>query len=386
MKKIYLDYNATTPVRPEVVAAMIPYFEDKFLNPSSTYEDALSISKSKRAVEQTLAAFFNDNDGKFIFTGSATESNNMAIRGILSSRRNHLITTNVEHPAVFTLAKALEKDGFEVTFLKVDSDGKLDIVELIDSIKRNTAVVSIMHANNETGVVFDIEQLSGIVKGTDPNIIFHVDATQSVGKLKIDLAKNFRNVDMFSFSGHKIYGPKGIGVLYIRRGVAVRPLILGGHQEDGLRAGTENMPYIIGLGMAIELLDFRDLSPLQRLLEDRILAEIPDAIINGRNSHRLNNTTNVSFRAIEGEGLIYVLANNNILASTGSACSTGSLALSQVLQAMHVPIDYAHGTIRFSLGIHSSAEEINYLLPILKEGVAGLRDLSPYWQEEIFIS
>ncbi len=392
MKTIYADNNATTQVDPQVFEAMTPYFVENYFNPGSIYKQGEAISEIVENSREVIARLIGAESNEVTFTGSASEANNMAIKGVLESNpdRKHIITTSVEHPSVHSLCKDLERNGYEVTYLPVDSNGNLDIVALIDSIRPDTAIVSIMHANNETGVIFPINKLSQVVKKTDPLIAFHTDATQTIGKMDINITRDFPFVDMLSFSGHKIYAPKGVGVLYKKPLVLARPLIVGGHQEKGQRAGTENVPYIVATAKALEIAysKFEDIDPfgeptLETRLRDRlerfVLNNIKGIKINGAKAERLGGTTSISFLGIEGEGLIYGLSENGICCSTGSACSSGNLEPSHVLKAMGIPFEYAHGTLRFSFGrfnIESDVEAIEKTLPPI---VQNLRRLSPFW-------
>jgi cysteine desulfurase len=391
MRIVYADNNATTAVAPEVVEAMNPFFHESYFNPSSMYEPAQRVHEALDRARQTVARHFGLADAKpILFTGCASESNNAAIFGAVKAnpQRRHIITTAVEHPAVLEVCKTLEREGCRITWLEVDSDGNLDLGEFIRALSPDTLLVSVMHANNETGVVFPIEQLARLTKETDPSIIFHCDATQSVGKLRIDLAEEYQNVDLLSFSGHKLHAPKGIGVLYIKPGTPCRPLLIGGHQEAGRRAGTENMPYIVGLARALELAEeaFEDEETRVRGLRDRlertIEATIPNVQINGRGAKRLPNTLNVSCHYVEGEGMLYQLSAAGICASSGSACTSGSLEPSHVLRAMKVPFTAVHGSVRFSLSRYNTDADIDHILKVFPGMVANLRRLSPYWDQQ----
>jgi cysteine desulfurase len=391
MKITYLDNNATTRVAPEVYEAMIPYFTEDYFNPSSMYEPARQTGKAISSARKAIADCLGGVDPKeILFTGSATESNNTAIVGTAhgNPNRRHIITTTVEHPAVLEVCRELEHSGYKVTYLSVDRDGKLDIREFIRALSPNTLLVSIMHANNETGVIFPIDQLSRITKQTDPSIIFHTDATQTVGKLSIDLLSGFPYVDLLSFSGHKLHAPKGVGVLFMRRGVRCRPFMLGGHQEDGRRAGTENVPYIVGISKALRLAmehrerDEAQIEKLRDRLENSLLKGIPSVQVNGKGAPRLPNTLNISFHYIEGEGMLFQLSGYDICASSGSACTSGSLEPSHVLRAMKVPFTAIHGSIRFSLSRYNTDEDIDKVLEVFPKIVASLRKLSPYWDNE----
>ena len=390
MKPIYVDNNATTAVAPEVIESMLPYLEEEYFNPSSMYEAsrpaADAVEKSRRAV----ASFLNAGiPSQIIFTSCATESNNTAILGAAKANpgRRHVITTSVEHPAVLEVCKELARSGHDVTFLPVDRSGQLDVRDFVRALTPETLLVTIMHANNETGVIFPIEELSRLTKETDSSILFHTDATQSVGKLPIDLRGAFRNVDMLSLSGHKMHAPKGIGALFIRRGVACRPFMIGGHQEDGRRAGTENVPYIVGLAKACELAEAnREQEERVRILRDRLQEALEERIshleINGGGAPRLPNTLNVACHYIEGEGILYQLSSQGICASSGSACTSGSLEPSHVLKAMNVPFTAMHGSVRFSLSRYNGEKDIDRIIEVFPEVVRSLRRLSPYWDSE----
>ena len=305
-----------------------------------------------------------------------------------SPNRRHVITTAVEHPAVLGVCKELAREGCDVTFLGVDRDGNLDLGEFIRALRPDTLLVTIMHANNETGAIFPIEQLSRLTKETDPAILFHTDATQSVGKLPIDLRRAFQHVDMLSFSGHKVHAPKGVGGLYIKRGARWRPYLIGGHQEDGRRAGTENVPYIVGLAKALELAaaGFDNENTRVRGLRDRLQREIEQRIpyveVNGRGAERLPNTLNVSCHGVEGESMLFQLSAHGICASSGSACTSGSLEASHVLTAMNVPGTAVQGSVRFSLSRYNSEADVDGIIEAFPEMVANVRRISPYWDQE----
>jgi cysteine desulfurase len=298
-----------------------------------------------------------------------------------------VITTTVEHPAVLEVCKDIQRNGYEVTWLEVDRDGRLDVAQFVRALRPDTLLVSIMHANNETGVLFPIEQLARLTKETDPSIVFHCDATQSVGKLRINLADEYGHVDLLSFSGHKLHAPKGIGVLYIRPGTPCRPLLIGGHQEAGRRAGTENMPYIVGLARALELAEehFADEEMRVRGMRDRLeqtlAASIPHVQINGGGAPRLPNTSNIACHFIEGEGMLFELSSVGICASSGSACTSGSLEPSHVLRAMNVPFTAVHGSVRFSLSRYNTDADIDHIVKEFPGVVSNLRRMSPYWDQ-----
>jgi cysteine desulfurase len=391
MKIIYLDNNATTRVAPEVLEAMTPYFTEEYFNPSSMYDAARQTAHALAAARKSIADCLGGVDAKeILFTGCATESNNTAILGAAHANpnRKQIITTAVEHPAVLEVCRELERNGYRVTYLGVDRDGNLDIREFIRALSPNTLLVSIMNANNETGVIFPIEQLSRITKQTDPSIIFHTDATQTVGKLPINLAHGLPYVDLLSFSGHKLHAPKGVGVLFIRRGTRCRPYMLGGHQEDGRRAGTENVPYIVGIAKALQMSvengerDEAKIMQLRDRLERALVEKIPSVQVNGRGAPRLPNTLNISFHYIEGEGMLFQLSAFGICASSGSACTSGSLEPSHVLRAMKVPFTAIHGSVRFSLSRYNTEEDIDRTIEVFPQIVANLRKLSPYWDNE----
>lgn len=388
MNIIYADNNATTRVAPEVFEAMTPFFTDEYFNPSSMYEPAQHVAKALAEARQEIANHFGRVAPKqILFTSCATESNNTAILGTAraNSKRKHIITTSVEHPAVLEVCKDLARRGYRVTFLPVDTDGNLDIGEFIGALTPDTLLVTVMHANNESGVIFPIEQLSRLTKETDPAIVFHTDATQSVGKIPIDLQTDFRHVDLLSFSGHKLHAPKGVGALFIRRGTPCRPFMIGGHQEEGRRGGTENVPYIIGLAKALTLAvethdeDEARVRKLRDRLETALEASIPNVQVNGKAAPRLSNTLNIACHYIEGEGMLYQLSDFGICASSGSACTSGSLEPSHVLTAMNVPFTAVHGSVRFSFSRYNTEEEIDRIIEVFPEVVANLRNLSPYW-------
>jgi len=391
MKIVYADNNATTAVAPEVYEAMVPFLTEHYFNPSSMYEPAQVVGRFVKKAREKIARFFNLDDARqIVFTSCATESNNAAIQGVVRAnpRRRHVVTTAVEHPAVLEVCKELERQGCEVTFLGVDRHGNLSIDEFIRALRPDTLLVTVMHANNETGVIFPVEELSRLTKETDPSIVFHTDATQSVGKLPIDLQGSFKHVDLLSFSGHKLHAPKGVGALFIRRGTPVRPFMIGGHQEGGRRAGTENVPYIIGLAKAVELAarDLEQETNHVRRLRDRLEAALLERItwleVNGRGAPRLPNTLNLACHYVEGEAMLYELSSQGICASSGSACTSGSLEPSHVLRAMDVPFTAIHGSIRFSLSRYNTDEDIDRIIEVFPQVVANLRRLSPYWDAQ----
>ena len=329
---IYLDNNATTAVAPEVVEVMAPYFGEEYFNPSSVYERAKGAAVALRTARAEVARFLGASaPEEIIFTSCATESANAAIQGAMRANpgRRHAIATSVEHPAVDEVCKDLARQGYEVTFLPVDRAGRCDVRDLIRALRTDTALVSIMHANNETGVIFPIGEFARVVKETDPGIVFFTDATQTAGKFPLDLAGELRHVDLLCLSGHKLHAPKGVGILFVRRGTAWRPWMLGGHQEGGRRAGTENVPYIVGLAAALRLAatDHSGVEERIRRLRDRLEEGLTRSIsyveVNGAGAARLPNTLNISVHFIEGEGILYQLNDHGICASSGSACTSG---------------------------------------------------------------
>jgi cysteine desulfurase len=385
VKTVYVDNNATTKVAPDVLEEMLPYFSEFYGNPSSMHFFGGQVQKKVNEAREKVADLLGADPSEVVFTSCGTESDNAAILGTLDSypEKRHLITTRVEHPAVGNVSTYLGRKGYRVTELSVDREGRLDLDELRESLTEETALVTIMYANNETGVIFPIEEIADIVKAR--GISFHTDAVQTVGKIPIDQKKS--RVDMLSLSGHKLHAPKGIGVLYIRKGTKFSPFMIGGHQEKGRRGGTENVPYIIGLGKACELakkyLDEENtrIKTLRDYLEAKLLEKIPNTLINGDRVHRLPNTVSLSFEYVEGESILLLLSDLGICASSGSACTSGSLEPSHVLRAMGVPFTAAHGSIRFSLSIYNNKEEMDYIIENLPPIIQRLRDISPFWKD-----
>jgi cysteine desulfurase len=385
VKTVYVDNNATTKVAPDVLEEMLPYFSEFYGNPSSMHFFGGQVQKKVNEARDKVADLLGADPSEVVFTSCGTESDNAAILGTLDSypEKRHLITTRVEHPAVENVSTYLGRKGYRVTELSVDREGRLDLDELRESLTEETALVTIMYANNETGVIFPIEEIAEIVKAR--GIPFHTDAVQTVGKIPIDQKK--LRVDMLSLSGHKLHAPKGIGVLYIRKGTKFSPFMIGGHQEKGRRGGTENVPYIIGLGKACELakkhLDEENtrVKTLRDYLEAKLLEKIPNTLINGDRVHRLPNTVSLSFEYVEGESILLLLSDLGICASSGSACTSGSLEPSHVLRAMGVPFTAAHGSIRFSLSIYNNKEEMDYIIENLPPIIQRLRDISPFWKD-----
>ena len=384
MKMIYLDNNATTRVAPEVVEAMLPYLKDFYGNPSSMYEFARQAETEIERARTALAALLGADPREIVFTSCGTESDNTAIWAALRANpdKRHIITTRVEHAAVKNLGTFLSKNGYRVTFVPVDGKGRLDQDYLLDHLSDDTAIVSVMWANNETGVIFPVEEIAAQV--CEKGVVFHTDAVQAVGKITIDLDLN--GIDMLSLSGHKLHGPKGIGAIYVRKGTRFSPFLIGGHQEGGRRGGTENVASIAGLGRASELAaanmreEITRVRALRDALETGILARVPNVIVNGDRDNRLPNTANISFEYIEGESILLMLDALGICASSGSACTSGSLEPSHVLRAMGVPFTAAHGSIRFSLSTFNTREEIDHVVEHLPAVVERLRELSPYWE------
>jgi cysteine desulfurase len=384
---IYLDNNATTRVAPEVLDEMLPCLRDLYGNPSSMHTFGGQLHRKIEEAREKVAALLNAHPEEIIFTSCGTESDNTAIMSAVESlpRKKHVITTRVEHPAVLNFCRHLARKGYRVTFVPVNTFGQLDMDVLYKSVDDDTAVVSLMYANNETGVIFPIAEIAEKLK--ERGVPFHTDAVQAGGKLPLDLKK--LPVDMLSLSGHKLHAPKGIGVLYVRRGTRFSPYIIGGHQEKGRRAGTENVASIIGLGKACELATQflqKEASDLKRLcdrLESALLKSCPDARINGDIENRLPNTTNMSFEYIEGEAILLRLNEFGICASSGSACTSGSLEPSHVLRAMGVPYTAVHGSIRFSLSRYNTEKEIDRVVEVMPGIVRELREYSPFGRENI---
>ncbi|MCG6553479.1 MAG: cysteine desulfurase NifS [Candidatus Magnetominusculus sp. LBB02] len=383
-KKVYLDNNATTAVAPEVLEEMLPLLKDSYGNPSSSYSFGVAVRESIERARSVVAASINALPEEIIFTSCGTESDNTAILSALEAHpdKRHIITTAVEHPAVLNVCRRMEGRGYAVTYLRVDSDGRLDTKAFEDALTDDTAVVSIMFANNETGVMFPIEALGRLIKRTQgKNALFHTDAVQAVGKVPVDVQK--LNVDMLSLSGHKLHAPKGVGALYVRKGTPFYPLIIGGHQEHGYRSGTENAASIAGLGKACELStvglteEAVYLGKLRDKLEAAVLSACTGAIINGRAAERLPNTSSISFEHIDGEAILMLLDNSGIYAASGSACSSGSGKPSHVLEAMSVPVSAVHGSIRFSLSRYNDSADIDRLIDILPGVITKLREISP---------
>ena len=387
MDVIYVDNNATTRVAPEVIEEMLPYFGDLYGNPSSMHTFGGTVGRKVREAREKVAHLIGALPEEIVFTGCGTESDNTAINAAIESNpgKKHIVATRVEHPAVKNLFEHLSKKGYRTTFIPVDHQGRLDIDALEKSLTDDTAIVSIMLANNETGVMFPIEEITQRVR--ERGIVFHTDAVQTVGKIPVDVKK--AGVDMLSLSGHKIHAPKGIAALYVRKGVKFTPFLIGGHQERGRRGGTENVSSIIGMGKACELAvdhlkeQAGRVKTLRDRLESGLLKGTPKALINGDREHRLPNTTSISFEYVEGESILLMMDRLGICASSGSACTSGSLEPSHVLRAMGVPFTAAHGSIRFSLSVYNTEKEIDFIIKELPPIIAKLREISPFWKPEI---
>ncbi len=388
MRPVYLDNNATTRVDPRVVEAMLPFFTEQFGNASSMHSFGSEVGTSLKAARQQIQALLGAaHDHELIFTSGGTESDNAAILSALDTQtgRDEIITSAVEHPAILSLCEYLEKSrGVTVHVIPVDARGLLDIEAYRKALGPKTAVVSMMWANNETGTLFPVEQLAELAH--EVGALFHTDAVQAVGKIPIDLKSN--TIDMLSLSGHKLHGPKGIGALYVRKGVRFRPLVRGGHQERGRRAGTENTPSIIGLGKAAELAlahmeeEQTRIRALRDRLESGLVQQIGRCFVTGDTRNRLPNTCNIAFEYIEGEAILLLMNKAGIAASSGSACTSGSLEPSHVMRAMKVPYTAAHGSIRFSFSRENDGEDVDRVLDVVPGIIEKLRTLSPFWRKD----
>ncbi|QCC85847.1 cysteine desulfurase NifS [Desulfovibrio desulfuricans] len=382
MKTIYFDNNATTAVAPEVREAILPYLGEFYGNPSSMHTFGGQVADAVETARENMAALLGASPDEIIFTSCGSESDNAAIWSATQTQpeKRHLITTRVEHPAVLSVMQHWERQGYRVTYLGVDNKGRLDLDEYAAALTSDTALASIMFANNEVGNIYPIQQMAEMAK--DKGILFHTDAVQAVGKTPIDLAH--LPVDMLSLSGHKLHAPKGIGVLYVRKGVRFRPFLRGGHQEKGRRAGTENVPYIAGLGAAAKLAATHmqeervNVALLRDRLEKGLVERIPDCMVNGDVENRLPNTTNIAFKNVEGEAILLMLDRLGVCASSGSACTSGSLEPSHVLRAMGVPFTFAHGSIRLSLSRYSTQEEVDFVIENFPDVIKTLRMISPF--------
>ena len=385
---IYLDNNATTKVDDNVLEEMLPYLKDEYANASSMYDFASKPAKALKEARIQIRDFVGAKDEKEIyFTSCGSESANMAIKGVVNcnKEKRHIITTKIEHPCVLNPYKELETQGYEVDYLGVNADGELQIDELKEKLRKDTALVSVMWANNETGVINPVEEIADIIKTRSPETKFFVDGVQAAGKIPIDV-KNTQ-IDLLGVSGHKFHAPKGVGALYVKSGTRITPLINGGHQERGLRAGTENVPYIVGLGKACELasdaLDFelREVKRLRDKLEKGILNNVFNSRLNTNSLNRVPNTTNIGFQYVEGELILLHLSDLGICASSGSACTSGSLEPSHVLRAMGVPFTALHGSIRFSLSRFTTEKDVDFVIENMPKIMDKLTKLSPYQKE-----
>lgn len=376
---IYLDNNATTMVAPEVVQAMLPFYSSMYGNPSSMHTFGGQVGRYIREAREQIAGALGANPDEIIFTACGSEGDNTAIHAATAAQpdKKHIITTKVEHPAVLETIRAYEKKGYEITLLDVDEKGELSLDQLEASFRPDTALVSVMWANNETGNLYPIEKISEMCQ--EHKVLLHTDAVQAVGKHPIDLSKT--HIDYLVLSGHKLHAPKGVGALYVRRRSPYSPFMLGGHQEKGRRAGTENTASIVALGKAMTLFasdNHPHIAMLRDKLENALLIQIPDSRLNGHKTHRLCNTTNISFKNVEGEAILLLMDQAHICASSGSACASGSLDPSHVLRAMDVPFNYAHGSIRFSLSRYTTEEEIDHTIAVMPGIIEKLRGLSPF--------
>ncbi len=385
---IYLDNNATTKVDEKVLEAMLPFLKEEYANPSSMYDfakkPAAAIKEARAQVREFLGA---ENEKDIFFTSCGSESANTAIKGVLNcnKEKRHIITTKVEHPCVINTYKELEKNGYEVDYIGVNSQGQLDIEELKSRLRKDTALVSVMWANNETGVIYPVEEIAEIIKTKSPETRFFVDAVQAAGKIPINVKDT--TIDLLGISGHKFHAPKGVGVLYVKPDVRITPLINGGHQERGLRAGTQNVPYIVGIGKAAELaqsaLDYelKEVKRLRDRLEDGILKNVFNARLNTAISDRVPNTTNIGFEYVEGELILLHLSDIGVCASSGSACTSGSLEPSHVLRAMGIPFTALHGSIRFSLSRFTTEKEVDFVIEQMPAIMDKLASISPFQDE-----
>jgi len=391
MNRVYLDYNATTPVEPEVLDAMLPYFSGEFGNASSIHTFGQKARAAVETAREQVAALIGARPQEIFFTSGGTESDNHAIFGITGSFANasksrpHVITSFVEHEAVLNACQALEKQGVDVTYLHVDQDGLIDLEDLRGAIRKETALITIMHANNELGAIQPVEEIGRIAK--DADVYFHTDAVQSAGKLPIDV--NQFQLDLLSLSGHKLYAPKGIGALYVRGGTRLKQLLYGGHHQRGMRPGTENVAGIVGLGKAAEIArqtlanDAKRLSALRDQLEHGLLHRVPHSRVNAARAPRTPNTANLVFPGVEGEALLIALDLKGLACSTGAACSSGAVEPSHVLTAIGLPAEEARASLRFSLGRQTTQADIDFALQVVPAAVAQLRQLSPTYQKAV---
>lgn len=389
-KQVYLDNNATTKVDPEVLESMLPFLKDDYANPSSMYNPARKSAKAIENARKQVADFFNiENEKQILFTSCATESANTAIKGVLgqyaTKEKNHIITTQVEHPCVLSTYEELEKQGYSASYVGVDKNGDIDIDNFLSKITDKTVLISIMHANNETGTIYPVYEIASEAKKINKDVKVFVDGVQAAGKININLEGT--DIDFYSISGHKFHAPKGVGALYVKKGNLFKPLLNGGHQENSLRAGTQNTPYIVGLGKACELakagLEY-ELTEIKRMrdeLEQGILSQLKNAKLNSKGTKRVPNTTNIGFEYIEGELILLYLNDLGIYASSGSACTSGSLDPSHVLRAQGTPFTSLHGSIRFSLSRFTTQDEIDYTIQNVPKVIKKCADISPFQNE-----
>lgn len=382
-KVIYLDNNATTQVDSRVVEAMLPFFSEKYGNASSMHSFGGDVGKDIRTARTHVAELLGASPDEIYFVSCGTEADNSAIFSSMLTQpeKRHIITSAVEHSAVIATMNELKRRGYDITAIDVDEHGQISLEDIRKAIREDTGLISMMWANNETGTIFPIADIARLAK--EYGVQFHTDAVQAVGKVPINL-KELTGIDYLVCSGHKLHAPKGIGILYVRKGVRYKPHIIGGHQEYGKRAGTENTPYIVAMGMAAQLAqeniekEQNDVAKLRDMLEQELIARIPDSKVNGDKAHRLPNTTNISFKNVEGEAILLLLDAHGICASSGSACTSGSLEPSHVLRAMGVPFEYAHGSVRFSLSRYTTKEEIEKVIEVMPAIITRLREISPF--------
>jgi cysteine desulfurase len=381
MKRVYLDHNATSPTNPEVIEAMMPFFGEHFGNASSAHSFGREAHEALATAREQVAALIGAKPSDIVFTSGGTESDNFAVKGTAyanEKKGKHIITSQIEHHAVLNMCKYLEKQGFEATYLGVDKYGKIDLNQLQDSIRKDTILITIMHGNNEIGTIQDVDAIGEMAANS--GAYFHTDAVQACGKISVNVEKS--GISLLSMSGHKIYGPKGVGALYIRKGTRIAPLQIGGHHESNKRAGTENVPGIVGMGKAFEIAknsleeNGKKLTELRDHLQSELSSRIEDTLVSGHPTDRLPNTLNMCFRYVEGESMIMMLDMKGIAVSSGSACTSGSLDPSHVLLAIGLSHEIAHGSLRFSLGIGNTREDIDYVAEVLPGIVERLRKMS----------
>ncbi|WP_372714195.1 cysteine desulfurase NifS [Ilyobacter sp.] len=384
--RVYLDNNATTKMDKEALEAMLPYFSEIYGNASSMHDFGNESKKAMVEARKTIADIFGIEPDELIFTGSGSESDNLAIRGVAKAYRkrgNHIITSTIEHPAVRNTCRELEKEGYEVTYVSVDENGVIDLEELKNAIKKETILITVMHGNNEVGTIQPVEEIGKLAK--ENKIIFHVDAVQTVGKF--DIKPKDMGIDLLTFSGHKFYGPKGIGGLFIKSGTRLGKVLTGGGQEKKLRPGTSDVPGMVGMSKALEVAyrgiedEYKREEELRNYFEEELIKKIPEIQINGKGAKRLPGTSSITFKYLEGESILLTLNYKGIAVSSGSACSSDDLQASHVLLAMGIPVEIAHGTIRFSFGKYNTKEEVEYVLQELPPIIEKLRMISPLWNE-----